>query len=368
MYSGCVKPGCEDPGCGEGGIDAGAMVVSPDVTSEEFDLGAYVNGVCHGPRSNKVAVGLGDGRVLAAPISRMDALKEISRHEGVVSALAPFGEGFISGGDDGRVLFSRPDGGVEELHHFEDQWVEHMAVHEATGTIAVTVGRDIHLLDRDGNAVGVCGPHQSTLSGLALSADGTMVAASHYDGATLWTAGADKPSNKLYWKGSHTGVTLSPNNRYLVTATQEKELHCWNLETGKDMKMSGYPAKIRSLDWTHDGRFLAAAGADVLTSWSFDGSGPSGRPPLELGYVFNAVVSSVAVHPHLPLVIGGYDSGTVLIGDIERGDALIARPTGQGSITATCWGGDTHTAICGTADGKLACMTISGEMLQRPVS
>ena len=120
------------------------------------------------------------------------------------------------------------------------------------------------------------------------------------------------------------------------------------------MRMSGYPSKIRSLSWSADGDYLVASGADTVTSWSFSGKGPSGRPPLEFGYVFNGIVTQVAAHPAARVAAGGYDDGTVMIGAIETGDALIARKAGGGAVSALEWLPDGMTLIAGTERGLVS--------------
>ena len=67
----------------------------------------------------------------------------------------------------------------------------------------------------------------------------------------------------LEWKGSHLDVTFSPDGRFLVTAMQEPTLHGWRLADGKHMRMSGYAAKVQSMSWSADGKWLATSGADA---------------------------------------------------------------------------------------------------------
>ena len=48
--------------------------------------------------------------------------------------------------------------------------------------------------------------------------------------------------------------------------------------------MTGYPAKSRSLSWSHDGKWLASSGAEACIIWPFaDKDGPMGKAPRECG-------------------------------------------------------------------------------------
>src|ERR1700692_38115 len=103
-------------------------------------------------------------------------------------------------------------------------------------------------------------------------------------GVTLWWAGTEAAPVMLEWKGAHIAVTFSPDGRNVVTAMQENALHGWRLDDGKDMRMSGYPAKPRSLAGSARGRSLAPSGANAAILWAFQSKdGPMGKPPLELG-------------------------------------------------------------------------------------
>ncbi len=57
---------------------------------------------------------------------------------------------------------------------------------------------------------------------------------------------------------------------------QENALHGWRISDAKDMRMGGYPAKVRSLAFLEGGRMLATAGAQRAW-WSGRSPAPTGR-------------------------------------------------------------------------------------------
>ena len=90
-------------------------------------------------------------------------------------------------------------------------------------------------------------------------------------------------SQELPWKGSHIGITASSDGRFVVSTMQENALHGWRLADGAHMRMTGYPAKTRSVSWSADGKWLATSGADAAIIWPFvTKDGPMGKPPLEV--------------------------------------------------------------------------------------
>ena len=117
----------------------------------------------------------------------------------------------------------------------------------------------------------------------------------------------------LEWKGAHLDATFSPDGRFLVTSMQENVLHGWRLQDSRHMRMTGYPAKTRSLSWSHDGAWLATSGADAAVVWPFkDKDGPMGKAPRECG-VREARATMVAFHPKALVVAIGYADGAVLL-------------------------------------------------------
>src|SRR5262249_6347048 len=123
----------------------------------------------------------------------------------------------------------------------------------------------------------------SSVGGLKFSPRGFRLAVAHYQGVTLWFPNASATPERLEWKGCHLDVTFSPDARFLVTAMQQPTLHAWRLGDRKDMRMSGYSAKVRSTAWTAGGDWLATSGSDYLILWPFHGKdGPMGKTPTML--------------------------------------------------------------------------------------
>jgi hypothetical protein len=58
--------------------------------------------------------------------------------------------------------------------------------------------------------------HPSGVTGLAFDTKGKRIAASHYNGASLWFVAAKTDSpRKLEWKGSHTALAPGTSSRAL---------------------------------------------------------------------------------------------------------------------------------------------------------
>jgi WD40 repeat protein len=152
--------------------------------------------------------------------------------------------------------------------------------------------------------------------------------------------------------GSHLLVSFSPDDRYVATTTQEKEVHVWRVADASDLRMSGYYAKVRSLAWTADARWLLTSGADTAIAWGFDGSGPEGKPPRMLGPDTESHVSCVACHPKLPLVAIGYADGAIALARVGKpARELPVREPRASPVTALAFAPDGQRLAAGTQDG-----------------
>jgi WD40 repeat protein len=322
--------------------------------------GAFVV-ACAFSRSGKTAAfALGDGTLRLAGRGE-GAWRTIEAHDGGCLALAPdvAGESFLSGGDDGHFL--RIGEGITEIASFGLKWVEQAASFAAgkTQLLACSVGKQAILFDAAGQQLKTL-VHPSTVTGLAFDAKGKRLAASHYDGASLWfvAAKADKP-RRLEWKGSHTAITLSPDGDVVVTAMQENALHGWRLSDGQHMRMSGYPAKIKGLGFTHSGKWLASSGADAIVLWPFTGGGPMGKAPNELAGGGEVLCTTLACHPEHEVVAAGFADGLVVMVDVTSGRVLPVCGPGRGPVSAIAWSGDGSLLAFGTETGFAALVDFS---------
>ncbi|NJO56514.1 MAG: WD40 repeat domain-containing protein, partial [Rhodospirillales bacterium] len=196
------------------------------------DLGAYVVDIAW--LGGQVAFALGDGtiRIITGDVLSGGAVPAIEAHRGAILSLAlhPDGGSLLTGGDDGRLVRTPPDGQCETVLDFGRFWVEHIETHSETGIIACGVGKDVHVLLKDEAKINHTLTHPSSAGGVRLDAKGRRLAVSHYGGVSVWwTLLPDAPKKELAWRGSHLALNWSPDGRFLVTAMQENALHGWRV-------------------------------------------------------------------------------------------------------------------------------------------
>ena len=334
-------------------------LAEPQVQSPRTVEAAFNSGVTGAVFSDAglLAATLGDGSVQL--IGRDDYVMSVHVHDGAALCLAVDidGHGFVSGGDDGRLVRTAADGVVTELMNAPNRQVDVLAVSRSGGFRAAAVGREVRLLNSQGTLQARAADHPSTIAGLAFNAKGKRLAVAHYGGVTLWwTATLGETAKRLGWRGSHIGVSWSPDGSHVMTATQECELHGWQVADGADLTMRGYATKVRSMDWQAKPPVLVTAGADCVVAWSFAGTGPQGKPPLEVGQKIGRLVTRVAVHPTGKLVAAGFDDGQVALCELNpdgKSRTIRLRSLGSGRVSALTWSLDGVRLAAGTDRGVL---------------
>jgi WD40 repeat protein len=349
-------------------FDTGSEVVSPLIEVRHSELPANATACAITDDGATCAVSLGDGAVSLLDLAALNTasgghgfnpgdigVKTIRLHNVAAVGIAAIGKRLVSVGQDGRAVIFNPSSpeAASILFEFKDAWIEAVAVNNSSELVGLASGRRCVVVRLTGEVLADVDVG-STVTDLHFDNEGKRIAASHYNGVTVISTTTGKPDLKLEWKGSHIGISLSPSSRYIVTATQEKELHVWDLVTMKDFRIGGYPRKCHEMAWTADGDVLVCSGADVITAWSFAGSGPAGRPPLEIGFVFGGTVCAVAAHPDKSLVAGGFTTGNVLIGATSKGEAAVAKASDGYPVTCLSWSPTGKVLAAGTRAGKLS--------------
>ena len=235
------------------------------------------------------------------------------------------------------------------------RWIDHVAVGPGNA-MAWSAGKQAFARADKGEERVLELP--STPGGLAFTPKGFRLAIAHYNGATLWFPNAQTEPERLEWKGSHLGATVSPDGKFLVTTMQEPMLHGWRMADHKDMRMSGYAARVRSFDWTPGGKWLATSGSNQLVLWPFQSKeGPMGKQPRILAPM-EAQVDVVACHPKQEVVAIGAADGLVLIVRIEDGAEVLARKPAATPVTALAWSATGNMLAFGTEDGDAGVLAL----------
>ncbi len=294
------------------------------------------------------ALALGDGTVRLVADDGTEI--SVEAHNGSALALTAAKSGFVSAGDDGKVVAIAADGATETLFHARGKWIEHVAFSPASGALAFAGGKDAFVIAKPGAEPRRL-THGSSVMGLAFDPKGKRLAAAHYNGVSLWWPGSENPTPTLLeWKGSHTGIVWHPGGDFIVTSMQENALHGWRLSDKQHMRMAGYPAKPRSLAFFAKGKWLATSGAESVICWPFEGKGPMGKSAREVGPQ-GSICTVLAPHPTRDLIASGHADGSIWITRFEDDrTAAVRTPAGE-AISALSWRADGGRLAFGGEDG-----------------
>ncbi len=301
------------------------------------------------------ALALGEAAVVL--VAAAGETRRVAVHAGAILATAGDGARLIAGGDDGRVAEIAETGAVRTLaQDAARRWIDQVAV-APDGSVAWSAGKSASVLTRKGETRSVDLP--SSAGGLAFAPKGFRLAVAHYNGVSLWFPNAQAKPEFLEWKGSHLGVTFSPDGKFLVTTMQEPMLHGWRLADGKHMRMSGYAGRVRSLAWTADGDFLATSGADRLILWDFRGrDGPMGKEP-RMRAPYSARLAAVACHPAQDVVACGFADGLILFVRLSDSAEIMVRKPAGAPAAALAFSADGTLFAFGCEDGEAGVVDLS---------
>jgi WD40 repeat protein len=287
-----------------------AQGMSQNTLPTPFD--AYVTAALF-DAAGRAIFALGDGGV------RFETGEAVQAHDGAALAAArhPSGEGIVTGGDDGRLVWSRPSGAVE-IAKLPGRWIDAVATSAVSGLIAFGAGRDLHVRDVADPDFAAVFSHEKSVADIAFDPRGRRLAVATYGGAALWWAkiARQKPV-MLKWAGSHIAVAFSPDGRFLMSSMQENQLHGWRLSDSKDLRMGGYPSKVKSMVFLAKGMLLATSGAPGAVVWPFAGAnGPMGKEAAEIGVDETTRLARIAAAPDLTILAAGLEDGRLWACDL----------------------------------------------------
>ncbi len=307
---------------------------------------------------------LGDTAVFASVEGSIHMLSdrhhELPVHDGLLAAKFSIdGYLLITGGEDGKVCSVSSNGDVQTLAEEKGWWIDKIAS-GPSGAIAYGAGKKGVVLNANGEKKPfTC---ERSIEGMAFAPKGMRLAIARYNGVDLNWVNTNNPPQFLEWAGAHTDVIFSPDGKYVVSAMQENALHGWRIVDNKHMRMSGYPAKVKSLSFSAKGKWLASSGAPAAIVWPFSGKdGPMGKAPKELGAMGGGLmVTYVTCHPEEEVVAIGYSDGMVLAVRIEDGKEAMLKRAGKSPISSLGWDKDGKRIAYGSEAGEAGIIDLKG--------
>lgn len=259
------------------------------------------------------------------------------------------GRHLAAGGKDGSLLIFRDRDWANPVRASHGgAWVESVAWHAVTGHVAASYGKSVAVWSGTGDCVVRFPDHSSTVSAIAWRPRSDTLGAAAYGGISLWSLSRPAAPRMFAWKGSPLCLSWSADGSMLAHGNQDSTVHFWYASTGQDLQMTGYERKVREIDWSPSGHFLATGGGPAICIWNCGRKGgPAGSTPLMLschvshlnqiryqptgGYIAAAgsdgklSIWSVSSSPKKPSAVHDFRGSEVTaISWSARGEALVA--------------------------------------------
>jgi WD40 repeat protein len=212
------------------------------------------------------------------------------------------------------------------------------------------------------------GGHSGPVRGVAVTPDGKRAVSASYDKTlTVWELDTGRVLRTLEGHSSYVnGVAVTPDGKRAVSACADDTLKVWDLETGRLLRtLEGHSNWVRSVAVTPDGKRAVSASDDhTLKVWDLG----AGRVLFTLeGHAGN--VAGVAVTPGGKRAVSASWDHTLKVWDLETGLALrtleghsgrvygaAVTPDGKRVVSAS----DDHTLKVWDLDSGQALRTLEG--------
>lgn len=144
-----------------------------------------------------------------------------------------------------------------------------------------------------------------------------------------------------------------------MSSMQENQLHGWRVADAHDMRMGGYPAKVKSMAFFGGGLLLATSGAQGAVVWPFGGNtGPMNKQAAEIGFDESTLVGRVAAAPKAFVLAGGTDDGRLWVADVRHSKLVHVKADKGPPITALAVSEDASRLAWGDEDGAAGVIDI----------
>lgn len=301
----------------------------------------YITSVAWSPNGSQLAVGSvsGEAAVYSASGERRHHWPQV--HEEGVDALAwrPDGQALVTAGRDGTWKMWDVTTGQKLVEHAPGGlWIEHAAWSSQHKLLAIGGGNKVTLWNEQGEPAAEPITLPRAVAEIAWIMAESTLAIAFSTGLSLRDS-AGKEERFFAAKDPILSFAFNPSGKWLVTGTQDNAVHVWNTDSGAEMHMRGYPAKVRQLAWHRGGRWLAAGGGESVAVWDCSGRGPEGRQPIMLEWHHDQI-RALHYQPGGDWLASGAEDGGVAVWSPTQRQQLITAGKISNGVTRVAWSPD----------------------------
>ena len=311
-------------------------------------LDDYISSVAWSPDGQRLAVTSVSGQLGIYDAARGQAIHLIEQAHadgGDAVAWRPDGNALATAGRDGTWrLWDAATGSKLVEHEAGASWPEHLAwspcpIGGDGHRLALGAGSRVSFWTETGEAIGEPIIFPRTVAEIAWILEGKTLAVAT-SAAVSWRDPMTGAETRAFSaRDPILNMAISPSARWLMTGNQDCSVHVWNTETGTEMHMRGYAAKVRQLAWHRGGRWFACGGGPTVAVWDCSGRGPEGRTPTLLEWHPDQI-SALHYQSRGDWLASGARDGSVAIWSPTQRQSLITAGKIDSGVTRVAWSPD----------------------------
>ena len=275
-------------------------------------------------------------------ISGFAAVSEIRRTDAEIGRLSGSAEKIFIGNDDEAALTEAIKAGKILRGSIWKPWI-------ATETQMQTVSTLQEMVDEFRVKTLKAHGYENPVTSVRFSPDSRILASASYDKTMkLWDVNTGKEIKTLT---SHTGivnsVSFSPNGKILASASEDKTVKLWDINSGQEIKtFKGHTMVVYSVSFSPDGKTLASASADkTVKLWDIN----TGREIKTLTGHTNSV-HSISFSPDGKTLASASGDKTVKLWDINTGREIKTLEGHTQILTSASFSPDGKTIASASTD------------------
>jgi WD40 repeat protein len=337
-------------------------------------LDDFITQVAWSPDGSRLAAASVSGEVQIFDVATERAIHRLEpAHADGCDALAwrPDGAAFATAGRDGMWRLWDAASGKQLVEHDTGAlWPEHAAwsgaAHgsKADGSkadggaqLAISAGSKVSLWNEKGEAIGEPAKFDRAVVDLGWVLGGRTLAIALSTAIHLRDPGPEGGERVITARDPVLCFAMSPSGKWLLTGNQDSSIHVWNTDSGAEMHMRGYPAKVRQLAWHKGSRWVATGGGPSIAVWDCSGRGPEGRTPTMLEF-HTDIVSALHYQPAGDwLASGSRDGGVAVWSPTQREQRITAGKIASG-VTRVAWSPDGKLLAVGGEAGEVQVLSV----------
>jgi WD40 repeat protein len=257
----------------------------------------------------------------------------------------------VTTGEDGRARRWDVDGPTARAElDAGPGWVEHARWSPDGKHLLLARGRVVTVLEDTGARVYATPPLPGTVTALAWESRSARWAAGSFGGVEVWSAGREARNFVLPWRSAPLTLDWSSDGKVLAAGGQDSLVRFWRLPSREDSVMQGYPCKLSSVRFSPDARWLATAGGEAVLVWSFAGKGPEDTEPRSLvAHPARATVLAWSARDHR--LASGARDGSVVVWAPRKDDQPRLAAQHEAEIVHLAWHPDGQRLAVSDAAG-----------------